>query len=184
MQTNQARWAIIGACVGLLLALGWLDYRTGYELGFFIFYSIPVSITAWYAGRFPAILMSLASALVWLIADSYTGQKYSSLFLVYWNIAVRCGSFVINAFTVSKIRRIMDQQKQMKIDLDSAQEDARKLRGLLPACAVCQSPRVDMDYQHEVAAYLQAVAQTQSDSWRCPACTASSGPPLHQQSAQ
>ena len=103
MQTNQARWAITGACAGLLLALGWLDYRTGYELGFFIFYSIPVSITAWYAGRFPAILMSLASALVWLIADSYTGQKYSSLFFVYWNIAVRGGSFVINAFTVFKI---------------------------------------------------------------------------------
>ena len=172
MRTLKARWAITTGCVGLLLALGWLDYFTGYELGFFIFYSIPVSITAWYAGRFPAILMSIASALVWLIADSYTGQKYSSLFFVCWNIGVRCGSFVINAFTVSKIRRILDQQKQMKMDLDTALNDVWKLRGLLPVCAVCQSPRNDKDYRQELAGYLQSSGKSRAGSWRCPACAA------------
>lgn len=173
MQPLNKRWAITGGCLALLLALGWLDYLTGYELGFFIFYSIPVAITAWHVGRLPAILMSLASALVWLMADTYSGQKYSSLFYVYWNISVRCGSFVINAFTVSKIRQITDQHKQMAIDLAAVQAEAAKLRGFLPICGTCQRPRSDENYRSEVVQFLKSSAIPPADAWRCPECAAS-----------
>lgn len=172
----KSRWVITAGCAALLLVLGWLDYVTGYELGFFIFYSIPVAITAWHVGRLPAILMSFASALVWLMADSYSGQKYSSVFYVYWNIAVRCGCFVINAFTVSKIRRIMDQQKQMATDLADLQAQATKLRSLLPVCSVCRNPRNDEQYRRDLATYLDANTMSHTASTCCPACGASSKP--------
>lgn len=176
MHPTKSPWVITACCVGLLLALGWLDYVTGYELGFFIFYSIPVAITAWYVGRLPAVLMSFASALVWLMADSYSGQKYSSVFYVYWNIGVRCGCFVINAFTVSKIRRILDHQKQMTIDLAVARAETARLRSLLPVGIVCRNPRDDQNNRRDPALCPDSNTPSPATTTRCPACGASVDP--------
>jgi hypothetical protein len=45
--TGNRRTRIMVASVACLLLLGWTDYATGYEFGFFIFYFIPVSIAAY-----------------------------------------------------------------------------------------------------------------------------------------
>ena len=49
--TGKRRTRIMVASIAVLLLLGWIDYLTGYEFGFFIFYFIPVSIAAWYGGE-------------------------------------------------------------------------------------------------------------------------------------
>ena len=50
--TGKRRTRIMFANIAILLIFGWIDYVTGYEFGFFIFYFLPVTIAAWY-GRFP-----------------------------------------------------------------------------------------------------------------------------------
>ena len=62
---------IYTACIALLGLLGWLDYLTGYELGFFVFYSAPVGVAARKLGRWPAVGMSLLASLAWALAGSY-----------------------------------------------------------------------------------------------------------------
>ena len=56
----------------VLLVIGWLDYITGYEFGFFIFYFIPVAIAAWYCGPKDGIYVAIASAVCWYLSDLYT----------------------------------------------------------------------------------------------------------------
>jgi hypothetical protein len=48
--TGKRRTPIMVTSIAILLIFGWIDYVTGYEFGFFIFYFIPVSIAAWYGG--------------------------------------------------------------------------------------------------------------------------------------
>lgn len=67
--TGKRRTRIMLISIAILLILGWIDYVTGYEFGFFIFYFIPVSIAAWYGGRKPAIAMACASGVCWYLAD-------------------------------------------------------------------------------------------------------------------
>jgi len=43
-----------------VVVLGFVDYVTGYELGFFLFYFLPIAIAAWKVG-----LTSLYLALEW-----------------------------------------------------------------------------------------------------------------------
>jgi hypothetical protein len=69
--------------VGLVLTalVGLLDYLTGPELAFSIFYLIPVSMIAWLASRRCGIVMSVTSAALWLIADLLTHRfpwRYSN----------------------------------------------------------------------------------------------------------
>lgn len=104
-------------CLVMLMVLGWLDYVTGYELNLFIFYSLPVGIAAWYLGRWPGVLMSVASALTWWAADRSAGQKYSSDFVLYWNSAIHVGCFLINAFSIAKTRETIDRQRELEAEL-------------------------------------------------------------------
>jgi hypothetical protein len=48
-----------------VFALGVVDWLTGYELNFFVFYFLPVSIGAWFFGFVGAVLLAILSAGVW-----------------------------------------------------------------------------------------------------------------------
>ena len=80
--TGKRRNRIMFANIAILLLFGWIDYVTGYEIGFFIFYFIPVSIAAWYGGRKPGIAMACASAVCWYLADRMTHHTYPRPYLV------------------------------------------------------------------------------------------------------
>ena len=164
------QWAVIVASFALLILIGWLDYVTGYELGFFIFYSIPVGILAWYVGRGPGIAISFASALTWLIADLYAGQKYSSTLMIWWNTGVRSVCFIINAVTLAKIKQTLDQRKDLVAALAEAKQRVVRLEGLLPICPVCRKPRDDDDYHQQWEIFLRDPRNTNPPRSVCPSC--------------
>lgn len=118
---------LIGAIL-LLLGIGWLDYATGYELGLFIFYSVPVGIVAWRLGRWPGILISVAAGAVWLMADIAAGDKFSSPFILYWNATLHFGGFLINAVTLSKIKQTLDERHRLADELLRAQAEISRLK--------------------------------------------------------
>jgi len=128
---------IYSACFAMLGLLGWLDYLTGYELGFFVFYSAPVGIAAWKLGRWPAVGMSLTAALAWALADSYGGAKYSSRFALYWNNGIHIASFIINAVAIARIKAELDRRRHLDAELDAVRKALRAVAGQLPTCPVC-----------------------------------------------
>jgi hypothetical protein len=114
-----------------LFVIAWLDFITGYEFGFFIFYFIPVSISAWFNGRKSGLLMACMSAACWYMSDFYSHHPYSKSFLIYWEMWIRWLTFLTTAFTVAKIRELMDREKQLTTDLTKAIKDNDELRKLL-----------------------------------------------------
>jgi hypothetical protein len=132
---------VFGLSFASLGVLGWLDYTTGYELGFFVFYSVPVGLAAWYAGRWPAIGVALGATVTWLLADSLSGAKYSALFYYYWNSMIHFFAFVINAVTIAKIKSDLDQQHRLARELDAARELLRRVAEKSDVCPVCGQPR-------------------------------------------
>lgn len=123
------RFFIFTLCLLLLLGLGWLDFKTGFELNLFIFYSLPVGIAAWYLGLWPGVVISVASALTWWLADRSAGQKYSSDFVLYWNSAIHVGCFLINAFSIAKTRETIDRQRELEAKLREQGTELARLRG-------------------------------------------------------
>jgi K+-sensing histidine kinase KdpD len=131
---------IFTSCVLSLLVLGWVDYATGYELGFFIVYSVPVGLVAWHLGRWPAILMALLASIAWWLADSFDGAKYSSAFYWVWNNAVHFLSFVINAVAIAKIKDELDEVHKLAAELVAARSMLSAVAPLLSACPACGKP--------------------------------------------
>ena len=114
-----------------LFVIAWLDFITGYEFGFFIFYFIPVSISAWLNGRKAGLLMACMAAACWYLSDFYTHHPYSKAYLIYWEMWIRWLTFLTTALTVAKIRELIDREKQLKNELTKVNKDNDELRELL-----------------------------------------------------
>jgi hypothetical protein len=137
---SQRRLILLG-CWLLLVVLGWLDDITGYELSFFVFYSAPVGVAAWWLGRRPAVALALGATLSWLLADYLSGEKYSIRFYYYWNGTIHFLAFIINAVTIAKIKSDLDARHALAAELESARAALRAVAALVPACPGCGKPR-------------------------------------------
>jgi hypothetical protein len=162
--TAQARGRgrlILLGCWLLLAVLGWLDDITGYEMSFFVFYSVPVGAAAWWLGRRPAIVLALGATVTWLLADYLSGEKYSARFYYYWNGTIHFLAFMINAVTIAKIKNDLDRRQVLAVELESTRAALRAVTALLPACPGCGRPR--KENAHPQQADVAALAREQPE---------------------
>jgi diguanylate cyclase (GGDEF)-like protein len=96
----------------LIGAIGTLDFLTGYELAFSLFYVIPIAFTTWLIDQRYGLVASLASASVWLAADIAAGQRYSHPLVPVWNALIRLSFFVIITLLLSSSRSAAKREKE------------------------------------------------------------------------
>ena len=109
---GRAPAAQVGALAALLIALiGVADYSTGYDLSFGLFYVAPVSLMAWFGSRRLGVLTAGLSALVWLLANSFTAPAELPRTIVVWNTMIRFGFFGIIGLLVAVSRASHDRER-------------------------------------------------------------------------
>lgn len=134
---------LLGPILLLLIALiAAIDYVTGFELSFSIFYLIPVVFTAWYFTRGIALLVCIFCAQVWGLVDYISGNEFSNAAIPFWNAGVRGGFFVIVTLLLSRLRVLLAAQESL------AQLDG--LTGILNTRAFRQHCTFlcDLSYRH------------------------------------
>jgi len=97
----------------LVALVGLLDHLTGPELFVSIFYFIPIFLVTWFTEGRIGIVISIASALTWLIADFTSGAHYSHPAIPYWNMSVRLGTFLIIALLLSTLKHTLEHEKEL-----------------------------------------------------------------------
>ncbi|MDP9280682.1 MAG: DUF4118 domain-containing protein [Chloroflexota bacterium] len=80
-----------------------VDILTGPDIGFSLFYLIPVVVTAWFVGRGPGVILAVAAALAWLFADT-TNRGTVSLAASLWNAFTRFVIFIAIALLLDRQR--------------------------------------------------------------------------------
>jgi len=111
--SRHSRLAIILIALAGTVALALIDFQTGYELSFSLFYVIPISLVAWYAGLRPAMLISVLSAVAWEEANRLAGQVHSSAAIPVWNGSIRLGFFLFISFLLATLRRQLLREQRM-----------------------------------------------------------------------
>jgi hypothetical protein len=112
----------------VLGCIGGLDYITGYEFGFFIFYFIPVAIASWYCGRRLGLQVAFGSAIVWYLSDKFTHHPYSHSYLIYWEMFMRLISFLTTTLTISRIRSMVLSEERMLAELEHARGELDRMK--------------------------------------------------------
>lgn len=110
---RQTKPLLVLQALILVLLLGGIDYVTGSEYSFSVFYTLPITIAAWYAGLRAGLLTSLTAAVCWLAADLLGGHTYAQAGIPFWNAAVRMGFFTIITVILSELRASRLRQEEL-----------------------------------------------------------------------
>ena len=108
--SKPVMWTILFSC---MVCLGFLDYITGYEASFALFYLFPVAIAAWFLSQRTGMLFSLLSVATWYVSNQMTGQIFSSPFIPYWNAGMRLGFFLVVTILFGELRKAFEKEKAM-----------------------------------------------------------------------
>lgn len=101
---KQNRTFLVLTGYGLIACIGVLDYLTGNELAFSVFYVIPIFLITWAGDIISGLAASLICAATWLLADAATAGFYSSPFVPLWNSLIRLTFFVIITLLLSSLK--------------------------------------------------------------------------------
>ena len=104
-KVGKPLWGFLG--VLLLFILTILDYVTGVELSFSIFYLIPIALFTWAINGNIGVATACISAGIWLFIEVMSAPQQSSSFVYFWNTIIRLGFFLIPVLLL----RNLEQEK-------------------------------------------------------------------------
>ncbi|MCA9783423.1 MAG: hypothetical protein KDC10_04090 [Calditrichaeota bacterium] len=169
--SNRVRlwsWGIlIIACVPML---GIVDWLTGYEFNFFVFYFLPVSLAAWIFGWAGSVGIAVLCALVWFGADLSSGHVFQNTALAVWNTMIRLVSFMAIGSALAHIRTLLNRERRITEALRRSLSEIKVLEAFLPICAQCKSIRDKEGQWQPLESYIGAHANTQFSHGYCPEC--------------
>jgi predicted signal transduction protein with EAL and GGDEF domain len=105
--------AVVAIATVALAVVGLLDYLTGFEISFGLFYLVPVCTVGWYHGRRAGIVFACLSSVVWYGVELAGGYPYHHALIPVWNAAVRFGFFVIIALLVAALRGRLAAERRL-----------------------------------------------------------------------
>jgi hypothetical protein len=170
MSRRLPKWLRIIIAVVSVLILGVVDWLTGYELNFFVFYFLPVSLSAWFLGFGVSIALAVLSGIVWFIADALTGHVYSSHVYAIWNAVIRLASFVAIGWSISRMRHALDREHEAKTALGRMLSKIKVLEAFLPICAECKKIRDHEGEWQPFEIYIGKHSDSQFSHGYCPEC--------------
>ena len=105
---TDSRWALAVVCTIITVGLGYVDYVTGYEQTFLLFYLVPISLGTWFGSFGMGITFSTLSICAWVISDVAAGVPSVGL----WNIGMAFGSYAVFTTLLSKLRTLLKELDQ------------------------------------------------------------------------
>ena len=118
----------------LVLLVGVVDYLSGPDVSFLLFYAVPVFGAAWYAGRRAGFLMTAASVVSWLVTAYDTSAHFSNPFIAYWNVAVRLVFMLALVNLIASLKRsLLKERAQARTDYLTGAVNGRSFNELAEA---------------------------------------------------
>jgi len=91
-QSVLALWAETALMLASVVVV---DYVTGPDLSFSVFYLMPVIFATWFLSRRSGLVMGVLSVSAWSGLEAISGAHYPSLFVPVWNASLRFAFVVI-----------------------------------------------------------------------------------------
>ena len=111
----------------LVLLVGVVDYLSTPQISISIFYLLPISVVTWFVGRKAGMVVAVASAATWLVAnDLLWAVHYSHPAIPYFNAMVNLGIFLIIVFLVERLKSLNENLEQRAAALTQEIEEHKQ----------------------------------------------------------
>jgi signal transduction histidine kinase len=103
---HRSRAAAIAITLLVIMAIGAIDYLTGHEISFSVFYLLGVALAVWFVGRNFGILVSMLSVAVWIVGDFASGAKFSNPLILIWNALILLTFYLVVVWLLARLRSL------------------------------------------------------------------------------
>ena len=113
---TTSRIALFAACVIITAVLGYVDYVTGYEQTFLLFYLVPIGLGTWFGNFWFGMWFSALSIVAWVVSDMAAGVPSVG----WWNAGMAFGSYAVFTTLLAKLRTLLTELDQRVRDRTAA----------------------------------------------------------------
>lgn len=93
-------------CIAIVTFVGLVDYWTGYETFFFIFYLLAVILAVWFVSISFGAWLSALSVVAWISANISAGARYSSYLVPVWNALVMFLFYLVVVWLLNRLKQL------------------------------------------------------------------------------
>ena len=159
---RQSRtWSVLAALV-TVIAVGLVDYVTGWELSFSVFYLLALGLATWFVGRRFAFFISLLSVAVSLAGDLATGGRYSSRLVPWWNASIVLVFYLVVVWLLARLRELYremeERVRQRTATLTDEMAERERLEKELLEISEREQRRIGHDLHDSLGQHLTGTA--------------------------
>lgn len=103
-RSGPRRSLLIAVSLVALALIGTVDYLTGFNLSFAVFYLLDIGFAAWLIGRSFALTVSALSIVISTVGDWAAGAHYSTVLIPIWNAVIQCFVYGIVVWLLGSLR--------------------------------------------------------------------------------
>ena len=153
---------LMAACVGIVAAVGGLDYFSGYEMFFFIFYLLAVMLAVWWVSTTFGVLISVLSVAAWSAANLASAAQQAQLFIPVWNATIMLAFYLVVVVLLAKLRNLhmeLDERVRRKAaKLTREIEERTRLQKELLATSEREQTRIGRELHDGLSQHLTGTA--------------------------
>jgi hypothetical protein len=137
-----------------------IDYLTGLDKQMPALYVVPVSLAAWYSGRWPAVLLAAGLPLLhlWFLLTRWTTTGP-----VAWPVAMTIVRGAVILVMGLWFARLAEHERELHRHL-------RTLEGLLPICMFCKNIRNEAGEWERLEIFISKRSEARFSHGFCPSC--------------
>ena len=144
----------------IAVGLIWIDYMAGPYAQFPVLYVIPVSLAAWYSGRWVSVALAVAIPVAHVLFLVALWTQPADLGTLIATTILRGAVILLMALWFARLsehERTLDRHVQT-------------LEGLLPICCFCKSIRTKAGDWEPLETYISKRSEAQFSHGFCPSC--------------
>jgi signal transduction histidine kinase len=114
----------------LVMIIGVVDYLTGFEFSFLVFYLLPVCVAVAAVGWKFGVATAVLSVATWLVGDFFAGARYANPLAMTWNGLIALSTYLVVIWLLASLislkREVDERVRQRTVAL--TEEIAERVR--------------------------------------------------------
>jgi signal transduction histidine kinase len=154
----HARGLIVPATLLIVIGVGVVDYATGWELSFSIFYLLAVGLATWFIGTRFAIFIAVLSMAASLSGDLITSGRFSNHLVPWWNASIALTFYFVVVGLLANVRDLYSETearvRQRTVALTAEMAERERIQRELLEISEREQRRIGQDLHDSLGQHL------------------------------
>jgi len=153
---------VVALALFIVIAVGLVDFFSGWEYSFSVFYLLALGLAAWFVGFRFALFISALSVAVSLAGDLANGRRYSSPLVPLWNAFIAMAFYLVVIALLVKLRSVHGhleaRVKERTLALTQEMAERERIERELLEISEREQRRIGRDLHDSLGQHLTGVA--------------------------